>query len=103
MIKKALLTYVGINRKKPEQKNKQFSVEITGEELNRIKTFPFPTTYRGTVTRAGAKSTWKVGESCGNFCNPFADFYRFHHAGWIIETCICEGSFHDDNCPLRVK
>lgn len=101
-INKALLTYIGINRDKSIPKSEQFSVEITGDEFNRIKQFPFPFNFTGTVTRIGNKSPYGMGDFANNFCNPFHDFYRFHHAGWKIETCICETPFHGNDCPLRV-
>lgn len=101
-INKALLTYIGIDRSKPERKNNQFSVEITAEELNRIKNFPFPITFAGKIVRVGEKSKWKIGDTHYNFCNPFSDFHKYHWAGWTIQTCICEGTFHADTCPFKI-
>ncbi len=102
-INKALLTYTGINRDKAIPQNQQFSVEITAEELNRIKQFPFPQTFTGKVVKAGDKSKREIGHFATNWCNPFNDFYRFHNAGWKIDVCACEGSFHNEHCAFKIS
>lgn len=102
-VNKALLTYIGMSHDKPERKNKQFTLEITGEELNRIKTFPYPQTFTGKIVAKGEKSKWQIDDTSHNFCNPFYDFHHYHYAGWKIQVCVCEGTFHHDFCPFRVK
>lgn len=102
-VNKAFLTYVGIKRDKSIPKSEQFTVEITGDELTRIKTFPFPVTFAGKVVESGNKSKQEINKEANNFCNPFYYFHNYHHAGWKIVTCICEGSFHHDDCPMKVK
>lgn len=101
-INKALLTYIGIKPGKSIPPSEQFSVEITAEELTRIKTFPFPQCFTGKVVSANVRSKKVVGEVQPNFCNPFNDFYCYHNAGWKIETCICEGDFHNEHCAFYV-
>lgn len=60
--------------------NKSFVVEISDEEWNKIKQFPYPKFMSGTVVESKNKDIF-VGEYKTNFCNPY---YEMNYCGWPV-------------------
>ena len=60
--------------------NKSFVVEISDEEWNKIKRFPYPKFMAGTVVESKNKHI-SVGEYKNNFCNPY---YEMNYTGWPV-------------------
>lgn len=73
----------------PSQKTfnrNSFVIEVTPEEWEKMKTFPYPQYFAAEVVESKNKGRF-IGEYVKKFCNPY---FEMHSTGWPVFVRIWE-------------
>lgn len=73
------------------KKSEQFVIDIAQEELDRIRTFPYPKTMTATIVEPPSPrqnySSWIAGDIVNNFINPFFEMHNYLHPVFVKDVC----------------